>query len=308
MAERWTWLNGWTGAAAGVALGVGDTALLLLMDGRVDLGGSDATLLIMGGYAATFAVLGWAIGSLTETRRALNGERATIQTQLKQLEESQDKLVEAERLAALGRMAAGVAHEVRNPLGVIRSSAAILEEDLPDGDSDSAKACRFIIEEVDRLDGFVGRVLDFSRPMTAHSEPVNLKELVERAAMAAQARSGDVHVTVHGDPEILADRDLLEGALLSLVVNAAESGASRVDVSAVQDGADTWITVVDDGEGVSEEVRPRLFQPFFTTKARGTGLGLAMARRAVAAHGGAMVLDPSDQGARFRITLPSGVR
>lgn len=269
------------GAALGLGLGLLDGLLLEVLGVEMKMGDVVATWPVAAIFGSSFALLGAALGALLDSRQALRQE--------------QDRLVEAEKMASLGRMAAGVAHEVRNPLGTIRSSAELLAERARD---DDAEACRFIVEEVDRLDAFVGDILDFSRPVQVEGVSEAPERLVERAVVLAEPMLGPVEVAVdvRGTPL----PELLDRVVLGLLVNAAQSGATRVTI----DGGPGWLRVRDDGPGIPAELRAQVFEPFFTTKARGTGLGLAMARRVVEAHGGSLHLEDGP-GAAFRIQVPA---
>ena len=200
-----------------------------------------------GWFALNFALLGWLVGRFAEMRRTIQESADTIRDQLAQLQDSQRRLLEAEKLAAVGRLAAGVAHEVRNPLGIIRSSASLLVED-DEPDEETARACTFIVDEVDRLNRFVTALLDFSRPTVPEIRDVNvpglLDELRERAAPDLAVRGVSLDTTVEGSLAAApADPDLLAQALLTLLDNAEEAlegeGAGRAsgDVDRRRTGA-----------------------------------------------------------------------
>ncbi|MCB9760985.1 MAG: hypothetical protein H6739_14190 [Alphaproteobacteria bacterium] len=295
------------GALLGFALAAVDTLGLLAADVHIRSDERDLTLLIMGGFGATFAALGFVIGRLVVARRQLQADAATIRAQVAQLQASQVRLVQAEKLASLGRMAAGVAHEVRNPLGVIRSSAAYIREGLPE-DPELGEACGFIVEEVDRLDAYITRILDFSRPLAPEPATQPLAALVDRAVRLGGEGLGSLNVVRDDldEHEITGDPDLLTRLLLGLLLNAAQAGARALTFSAARAERTLRVELADDGPGVPDAAREALFEPFFTTRSDGTGLGLAMGRRIAEAHGGALTLLPSAVGARFRLTLPLG--
>jgi two-component system sensor histidine kinase HydH len=255
-------------------------------------------------FTLSFAAFGHLVDRLLIAGKQLAAERETIALQVVALREAQNRLVQAEKLASLGRMAASVAHEVRNPLGVIRSSASLLAEGLADGDEDAAVATRFIVDEVDRLDGYVGRILSYAAPLVPEQRELRLAEVVERAGTLAGPHLDGVELVVQGEaPVVRGDAELLVRAVLGMLVNAAQAGAKRVE--AVLGGAgEAVLELRDDGGGVPPQHRAQLFEPFFTTKAKGTGLGLALARRIAEAHGGTLELVDGPQTC-LRLSLPT---
>ncbi|MEQ9322103.1 MAG: ATP-binding protein [Polyangiaceae bacterium] len=294
------------GLAAGIAIGVVDLTVLLLIGVEMTWRGTNLIVPVMGVFTATFAALGFTIGHLTDAR-------VQLAARLGELQHTQAQVLQYEKLASIGRMAAGVAHEVRNPLGVIKSSAALLVESLPDGDEDGRRAGRFIREEIDRLDDFIRALLDFSRPIEPRRCEVSLDELVdrvERLTEASQRRTGaSLEVKSVGARTWMLDADLLCRAVVALATNACQAAGEGGRVLIRIDADQGRIVVADDGEGVDPEIRERVFEPFVTTKAKGTGLGSSMAARIVEAHGGRIVivdgqgLGPRGAGARFEVRL-----
>jgi two-component system sensor histidine kinase HydH len=236
-----------------------------------------------------------------------------------ELARAQEELVKRERLAALGELAAVVAHEVRNPLGAIFNALGALERLLkPQGDA--AMLLGIVGEEADRLNRIVGDMLDFVRPSELALEPEPLPPLfasvVEGAAAAAEAAGVMVQVQAAPDlPPVPVDARQLRQALLNLLLNAIQATpkggwvllAARAE--ALAKGPMARVEVLDTGPGIPSEVAERVFQPFFTTKASGTGLGLAVVKRIVEAHRGEVFLEPGPgKGARFVIRLPLEAR
>ena len=233
------------------------------------------------------------------------------------LRAAQVGLVRRERLAALGEIAAVVAHEVRNPLAVIFNALASLRKQKPVS-ADAAVLLDIVQEESERLKRVVGDLLDFARPHDLSLDTVPPSRLV--ASAAAAVRNGDAEnlVRVEADdelPNIRCDEHLLRQALVNLVTNALQAaGRTRpVHVRAFPQGTPVsavCFSVYDDGAGISKEVGERLFTPFFTTRASGTGLGLAIVKRAVEAHGGEIRWYPGgddgdgEQGVTFLFTVP----
>jgi signal transduction histidine kinase len=308
--------RGLIGVLAGVAMGLGDMALFSALGVDMRIGGHDVVAGVMGLFIVTYGVLGWVIGRLVEARERAAADARTISEQLQALAASQHALMHSEKLAAIGRLAAGVAHEVRNPLGVIRASASMLEEGSA-LDDDARQACRFIREEIDRLNGLITSLLAFARPTEPRLASVAPDAVIDRALRLATPEAERRRIALVRDtppalPDVRADPDLLAQVLLGLLVNATEAVGEqgRIVVRASADAAAVTVDVADDGPGVAPGNAEQVFEPFFTTKASGTGLGLAMALRIAQAHGGTLELAPGagagagGAGACFRLRLP----
>ncbi|HDQ99799.1 MAG TPA: hypothetical protein ENN51_05905 [candidate division WOR-3 bacterium] len=217
----------------------------------------------------------------------------------------------ANSLALLGQMSAAVAHEVKNPLAIIRSTAERIRKQYG-RDSDDPKF-RFIQDEVDRLAGVVSNYLGISRPRSESVGPVDLGELAREVAdrVAAEAERSGVRISADSDerlPTVTGNRDELRQALLNLALNAvqAQADGGRVEIAARRDGHDVVLRVRDEGPGVDERTARRMFEPFFTTREKGSGLGLFLVRRTVEAHGGRVELaNPGAAGAELVVRLPA---
>jgi two-component system, NtrC family, sensor kinase len=223
------------------------------------------------------------------------------------LKHHQEKLVESEKLAGIGRLAAGVAHEINNPLGVILGYAKLLRKRA---DHDAAEDLAVIEEETLRAKEIVDGLLDLSRPLPTSAERVDLRALSEDVV----SRLRDAHlldevaVSVEGWASAPGHPEKLRQVLVNLVRNAAEAAGrgGTVSVGVGERDGIAEVAVRDSGPGIPPELRPRLFEPFFTTKPRGTGLGLAVSRAIARAHGGELEADaPEGRGARFALRLPA---
>jgi PAS domain S-box-containing protein len=232
---------------------------------------------------------------------------------LDSLESINTQLQVSERLAALGRITAGVAHEVKNPLNSMRLWLENLKESLPpDRDSASQQAVQVLDKEIDRLDAVVKRFLDFTRPMDIRLEATHLAELLKGVLEIAQPQlqKANIHLAQLlpiDVPEVYADRALLKQAVLNLVLNAAEAmpngGQLRLVLS--RRGEMAEISVGDTGKGIPLENRQKIFQLFFTTRPGGSGIGLATTFRIVQLHNGSIDFTSEvGRGTTFRIELP----
>ena len=227
---------------------------------------------------------------------------------LRSLERARLRYGRSERLAAVGQMAAMVAHEVRNPLGAIRAGLEVLREGLPEAGQTMAGE---VLEEVDRIGGVTEEFLTLARGASLRVARCDLAELVREVARTVRRdpAAADVRIEAHapdGALEVVADEARLRRVLLNLTLNAAQIGGAgttvRLDARAVPAGVE--VLVVDDGPGVPASLRGRLFEPFVTGRAGGTGLGLALSRRILEQHGGLLELAPSARGATFRMLVP----
>ena len=232
------------------------------------------------------------------------------------VEERQREVVRAERLAAVGKMAAMITHEVRNPLSSIGLNAELLEEELAalNAGAEARQLCAAIGREVDRLTAITEEYLTFARLPTPRLAAASVVALVDDLARFVKddlaTRGVELSVT-HADglPPARLDEGQIRQSLMNLVRNAAEAvsgrGGGHVWIRTTADAAGVVIEVADDGPGIAPELRDRLFDPFVSTKDGGTGLGLALSHQIVRDHGGALtVTSPPGAGATFAIRLP----
>src|SRR5260370_20928654 len=244
----------------------------------------------------------------------------------RRLEQAQAEARRSERLAALGQLSAGLAHEIRNPLGVIKGSAEILTQKLQASDALARELAGYISTEVNRLSDLVTEFLDFARPLHAEPHPADLLALLDRVLQivadrfAGKQSSGTqetrkpVRFERHyasGLPLVPLDESLCEQAFLNLVQNAYEAmqeedhgGTLRVDVQpAIQNDREAVeLRLADTGPGVPEELREEIFNPFVTTKKTGGGLGLSIVAKMVDGHHGRLRVEMDTRyGAMFRL-------
>ena len=308
----------WLGAAIGLSVVIVDTVLMRVLGITFAVNGRDVTLFVAGMYGSSIVLLGFLLGRVIESRRRERDQSAVIRAQMEAIEAARARLVQSEKLAALGQLSATIAHEVRNPLAVIRSAAQSLGESAAH-DPEAEKACRFITAEIDRLTNVVGSLLAFARPLRLEPRPVAVDELFDGALLLAAPDLAREHVRVERPAtarlRVRADVDLVRQVLVGLLVNAVEAAGRNGEIvldahpvarSGHEDHPVVEIEVADSGPGVPAELHGRIFEPFFTTRARGTGLGLPIARQIVEAHGGTLAVGARHGGgARFVVRLPA---
>jgi two-component system sensor histidine kinase HydH len=217
----------------------------------------------------------------------------------------------AERLKTLGEMAAGMAHEVRNPLAAIRSSAQMLRPGLAERE---AALAGLIVEETDRLNRVVEEILSYARPAPLRFERCRFSWLLDAAAELAAPAAAQRRVEIQrrwpeDEPEVFADPDALRRVFLNLILNAvrASSDSGRVVLKVERLARAVRATVRDFGSGIPPDQLARVCEPFFTTRPGGTGLGLAIARRIVAGHHGRLIIaNAPDRGVEAAVELPLG--
>lgn len=293
---------------SGVVLGIHDQdrmliGLLALTDARVRDAFSQEEIAVLSDLAAKIAVV---------------VENSRVYSQMKN----------RDRLTELGRMAAGLAHEIRNPLGAIKGAAQLLTDPAPDGrepDPTSREFLNIILEEVDRLDRVLGSILDYARPNPGVAVPTDVNAVVRQTLrFLSNERSGDElqvdEILDSSLPRVAIDPEQLRQVFMNLYRNAAQAmkGRGRITVSTrVRLGFGTRpgvpadepfveLTVADNGPGISQNVLRNLFQPFFTTKEKGTGLGLATSKNIIEGAGGRIeVRSYEGKGSSFSIVLPA---
>ncbi|MFI5078401.1 MAG: sensor histidine kinase, partial [Vicinamibacteria bacterium] len=226
-----------------------------------------------------------------------------------QLHETQEQLVRREKLAMLGQLSSGVGHELRNPLGVMTNAGYYLEMIQPDAPPDVREYLGILRAQIGLAEKIVGDLLDFSRIRPPRRDVVAVADVVAVQQARLNVPAGvSVQVDVpEGLPRVSADAVQIGQILFNLLVNAIQAlegrgGAVRVG-SSVADGH-VRLHLQDDGPGVPAELRAKVFEPLFTTRARGIGLGLAVSRSLAEANGGTLTLDESERGARFTLSLP----
>lgn len=249
--------------------------------------------------------------SIVESEGTPAGVMLLIQD-LSQVKSLEEELRRSERMAALGKMAAGVAHELRNPLSSIKGLAILLKSRFQEKSPDQETA-DILVQEVERLNRSIGELLDYARPQKLIKEDVHPEEVVRKAAslirMDAESVGVRVEIQMEDDlPLVLADQDKLNQVFLNLFLNSIQAmeHGGQLDIRVATQGRNVLFTVKDTGCGVNKEDLPRVFDPYFTTKPEGTGLGLAMSVKIIEEHGGTITFESEpDAGTTVVVSLPS---
>jgi signal transduction histidine kinase len=267
------------------------------------------------------------VGYLTyQLAKANREETRKLEATAKQLVAANESLKEAEaqvrrteRLAALGQLTAGLAHELRNPLGTMKSSAELLTRQVSGENEIAKEMAGYISTEVDRTNSLITRFLDFARPQHLRLEKGDLSALLDRVVArferekSGAAASVSIYKNYSPDiPQIAFDGELLERALLNLVTNAAQASnpGSVVTVKTrmveTNTGPSVEISVIDRGSGIDPKHLESIFNPFFTTKSEGVGLGLAIVSKIIDEHGGQIAVESTpSEGSVFHVYLPA---
>jgi len=228
-------------------------------------------------------------------------------TKIRNLE---DKLVVSSRLAALGEMAAGVAHQIRNPLAVMKVSMEMLRDDLayPEDDTEAGDLTGFILNEIDTLDSVVNNFLAFAKPKRGNKTYESIADLLDFTIRSIpMEKYNPVHLIREIDPDIgnhLFDRNLVMQAFSNIIINAFQCSKEddRLFVRAYRKDSELFIEIQDEGYGMSEEIILKMYNPFFTTKETGTGLGLSIVHRIIEEHNGSIHVESKQgQGTLFRL-------
>jgi signal transduction histidine kinase len=250
--------------------------------------------------------------------RAINRLGKTLHEKIEREKQIENELRHAERLASLGRLVAGVAHEVRNPLATIRLRVQMCRRDTQD--PRVKESCEVALEEIERLNGIVNRLLNFARPVRLHREPTDMRNLVEERMESFREQALRRHIKLETqfaryDRCFAVDKGHMAQVFDNIIQNAidamAESGGTLsvrvIPVETPGNGDGFRVEFRDTGKGMDTVVADHIFDPFFTTKPSGTGLGLSICHELVTAHGGDIHVESREgQGTNVQITIPCG--
>jgi two-component system, NtrC family, sensor histidine kinase HydH len=266
--------------------------------------------------AATFPIAGFLTYELLEANRVAARKALRAADELaeanKQLRKAEAQVRRTERLAALGQLSAGLAHEIRNPLSTIKGSAEVLLKNVDTNGAVAHELAGFISTEVDRTNALVTRFLDFARPLALRLEKTDITEVIDEAVAQVEKHTPPLDVSIYKNyspdiPPFLFDRQLIERVLYNLVLNAAQASPPQgsITVKTREVGDTVEVSVIDRGAGIAPKDRESIFNPFFTTKSSGVGLGLAIVSKIVDEHGGQIAVESEPgAGSVFRVFLP----
>jgi two-component system sensor histidine kinase HydH len=227
-----------------------------------------------------------------------------------QIQQAEENVRRSDRLAALGQLSAGLAHELRNPLGTIRGSAEMLTRSVSSENEIAREVAGFISSEVDRCNSLITRFLHFARPLELRPDQADLTQAIDRAVANVEREMPGVAIYKNYAPEIPPfsfDAELMERVLYNLILNAAQATApgGAVTVKTRAAGEMVEISVIDRGSGIDAKNLGAIFNPFFTTKTEGVGLGLAIVAKIVDEHGGKIAVESEPgKGSVFQVLLP----
>ncbi|MCZ2079204.1 MAG: hypothetical protein HUU41_01920 [Bryobacteraceae bacterium] len=255
------------------------------------------------------SVVGYLTHRLAQMSRIEEGK---YQAAAEQLQAAEAAVRRSERLAALGQLSAGLAHELRNPLGTMKASAELLLKQVPDDNEVAREMAAFIFSEVDRTNGLITRFLEFARPLKLRMKLTDLTEVIDRAVQQIERLNPVAGLTIYKNysPDVrplLLDAELFERVVYNLLMNAAQAtapgGAVTVKTRPVDDEVE--LAVIDRGAGIDPKHLESIFNPFFTTKTQGVGLGLAIVSNIVDEHGGRIAVESEvNKGSVFIVRLP----
>ena len=243
----------------------------------------------------------------SEKHRLTAEQLAEANARIQQAEEAARR---SDRLAALGQLSAGLAHELRNPLGTIRASAEMLSRSVSAENEVAREVAGFISSEVDRTNSLVTRFLQFARPLELRLDRSDLAQTLDRAVALVEREANGIAIYKNYEPEIPPfpfDAELMERVFYNLILNAVQAtqAGGAVTVKTRAAGGMAEIAVIDRGAGIDPKDRNSIFNPFFTTKKEGVGLGLAIVSKIVDEHGGKMAVESEvGKGSVFRVLLP----
>ena len=308
-------------ATAATTFGITGTLLAIVLSSAayltflIRVNQADQITVDLGLRIIFIAVVGNLVNILAEELRTQSRRHQQTALELAytnaQLQKAEEEIRRSERLAALGQLSAGLAHELRNPLGTIRASSEMLSRNVSSENEVTREMAGFIAAEVDRCNSLITRFLQFARPLQVKTARADLGQTIDRSVELVQREMPKISIYKNYEPEIAPfpfDAELMERVFYNLLLNAAQAtapgGAVTVKTRAAAGAAE--IAVIDRGAGIGPDHVKNIFNPFFTTKPDGVGLGLAIVAKIVDEHGGKITVESEPgKGSVFRVMLPT---
>ena len=243
-----------------------------------------------------------------------DGGNVVVLTDITEIDQLQQELLKMDKLASVGELTSGIAHEIRNPLAGIKITAQALSEEIPAHDHRSEYIAK-IIMEIDRLNRLLLNFFDFAKPKAPFVRACDLKRVIENTLYMVKdtAKNGNVQIMefypTHAI-EINADPGMIQQVFMNIFLNAVQAMAQggRMEVHLTERDSRVVIEVSDTGAGIPENIRSKIFDPFFTTKPKGIGLGLSISYRIIKMHSGSITFTSSQAGTKFTMTLPKDIK
>ncbi|MEA3222211.1 MAG: ATP-binding protein [Thermodesulfobacteriota bacterium] len=244
------------------------------------------------------------------TLNLASGKKAIIITDIAEIHHLQNEMLKMDRLASLGELTSGIAHEIRNPLAGIKTTAQALNEEIEKNDYRKPYVSR-IISEIDRLNQLLLNFFDFASPRALKIRKCDAQKIIEDSIymVREKARQNHIQIIEFYPPhkvEFNVDPDMIQQVLINIFINAIQAmeKKGKMEVQLINKRESINITVSDTGKGLSKNIMNRIFEPFFTTKAKGVGLGLSISYRIVKMHGGNISFNTTTGGTTFKVSLP----
>ncbi len=245
--------------------------------------------------------------------RLSNMQWMVVINDITEIHRLQNEILNMDKLASLGGLTAGIAHEIRNPLAGIKATVQALEKELAKHDPRVSYLER-IVKEINRLDGLLRSFFDFARPRTPDMRVCDIRDIVEDALVSVKGIARGINIALMqfysaSDSTVYTDPYMVSQVLVNIFVNAiqAVSKEGRVDIHVEDEDKFVIVSVTDTGHGIPENIRGKVFNPFFTTKSDGMGLGLSISYRLMRILKGNITFETSDAGTTFRVSVPKEV-
>jgi two-component system, NtrC family, sensor histidine kinase HydH len=260
-------------------------------------------------FIAVGAIMGILGDQLKVARQRAERLADERQNAFDELQNTFTQLLQAEKLSSLGELSAGIVHEIRNPLASIKGAVEILEDGIPK-ESPRREFAALAKKEVDRIDKLVGEFLRFAKPARLSMQPTDLNEIIESVALLIEQQAANDQVSIVKNLQnnlspVSVDAEQIRQVLLNLALNSLQAmkNGGKLTFRTVQKDKLCQIEVEDEGGGIDAEIMPKIFNPFFTTKEKGVGLGLSVAHQIIEQHGGKMSVRNEKKGACFTLEI-----